>query len=400
MQDNYQDNLDLAKNLATHIRRCCTALVDGTVRIPRRRPAFWAARIDISARYWRYPIITPAIRKDCAALGIEIAGEIQQLSGVQQLSAFLKAVEEPITEIFSNVPATGVSISVPKKLNPDSYLEPRIGKMPAIFAPIQAQDLPGVSLFLHGSMADLQYTPFSDVDDLVVLRRAAWQDPASLMNTATLLAQVAREYQNVDPLQHHGHWVLTEFDLLLYDQSYMPLVVLDEAVRIAGEPQINSRIYHDNTGFIKNASNTIQSLNGKLAKATREGGLNAFELKGLVGEIAIMPAYLFQARGEMLSKPEAIGRADELYSPRALKALEWATLVREEFGPLVHNRRTRMIGTVAKLTCARRQHAENLFREYTVWVSNKHPLGLSAKAVEAIEAFTQESGLLVTELAG
>lgn len=400
MPSSYQDNLDLARNLATHIRRCCTALVDGTIKLPRYKPAFWAARIDNSAKHWRYPIVTPAIRKDCAALGIEIGDEIQRLSGVQQLSAFLKSVEEPITGILSDVPAMSTSISVAKALNPDGYLEPRVRRLPAIFAPIQAQDSPGVSLFLHGSMADLQYTPFSDVDDLVVLRRTAWQDPASLMNTATLLAQVGREYQNVDPLQHHGHWVLTEFDLLLYDQSYMPLVVLDEAVRIVGKPQINCRIDHDHAGFITNARNTIQSMNKALAKATREGGLNAFELKGLVGEIAIMPAYLFQARGEMLPKPQAIGRAGELYSPRALQALEWATMVREEFGPLLHNRRTRMIGTVANWTCTRRQHAENLFRKHAVWVSNKHPLGLNAKVVAAIEAFMQESGLSVTELAG
>jgi hypothetical protein len=189
---------------------------------------------------------------------------------------------------------------------------------------------------------------------------------------------------------------VTEF--LFYDQSYMPLTVLDEAVRVVGQPQVSARLDPDLSGFVRNAANTAKLMQGTLEKAAKCGGLNAFELKGLVGEIAIMPAYLFQAQGEMISKPEAIRRAGELYSPHALRALEWATLVREEFAPLVHNRRMRFLKTVARLACARRQHAEALFRRYAVWVSNEHSLGLNAGVMEAVETFIQESHSLIMGL--
>jgi hypothetical protein len=340
----------LAKKVIGHIRRCCVALADGTVKMPRRKSAFWAARVSGSARYWGYPVVTPAVREWCAALNIELDGGIRRWAGVDQFGAFLRAAEGPLMEVLSAAPSERCTVSVTADFDPGAYLAPLARELPAVFAPIQAQSLPGLSLFLHGSMADLQYTPFSDVDDLVVLRREAWQDVSSLMETATLLAQIARCYQDIDPLQHHGHWVVTEFDLLFYDQSYMPLTVLNEAVRVVGQPQVSARLDPDLSGFVRNAANTIKSMQGTLEKAAKCGGLNAFELKGLVGEVAIMPAYLFQAGGEMISKPEAIRRAGEFYSPKALRALEWATMVREEFAPLVHNGRMRFLRAVAKLT--------------------------------------------------
>jgi hypothetical protein len=175
--------------------------------------------------------------------------------------------------------------------------------------------------------------------------------------------------------------------------------VLKDAVRVTGEIETPFRALPERIGFMRNAENSVKTMQRILRKASSRGGLNAFDLKGLVGEIAIMPAYIYQANGIMLSKPEAIKRAAEIFSTRALEAIAWSTFVRENYGPLVDNFRTKVLQLVADLICPRRHQAEMLFRKYAGWVSNPHKLGLNIKVQTGIDTFIRESIALTTRLA-
>jgi len=388
------------KLLVTHIRQCFLSLFDGKTNRTGHKGKIdcWCAKFYNSSKYWHYPIVTTSILKHCLNIGIKVDEHIQELSGVHQLSAFLKVVEKPLGDILRRTIADDYLVSVWKQIKIASYKETIFEEIAKVVDIVNRKPLPGISLFLHGSIADRKYTAFSDVDDLVVIRREAWQNAEVLMHTATILARVAREYQNIDPLQHHGHWVITEFDLLLYDQSYMPLVIFKEALRVTGESQIKFRVCSNRGGFASNARATIKSMDLRLKKAQQQGGLNAFELKCLVGEIAILPAYIFQAQGKMFSKTEAISQANLLYTPLAQQAINWATKVRNQFAPLVENRRTAILKTLAKLTCARRHQAEKLYRRWSSWVHHQHPLGISSETMSVIKAFSKESSSLVTLL--
>jgi hypothetical protein len=385
--------------LVNHIKRCFTALVDGSARLPRRRLAYWMAGLSTSARFWDFPIITKPVLENCSTLGIELGQEVIDLNGVDQFCAFLKAVEQPLFERLLSSPADEANLTFSKMFEPDLYKGTRFSSLSHAFSNVSRHNLEGVSIFLHGSMADLKFTAFSDVDDLVVVHKQAWQDPLTLIKTATALAAIARSYQKIDPYQHHGHWVITEFNLLGYEESILPLVVLNGAVCVTEKTEIPLRLTPQRSGFIRNAGYSIKSMQRKLGKARSKDGINAFELKGLVGEIAIMPAYIFQANGLMLSKPQALQRAGEIFSQNALETLAWATFVRDNFGPLVDNRRTKTLQTIANLTCTRRCQAETLFRNRAVRVSGKYNLGLNSKVKKGIEDYLQESMTLMKRLA-
>jgi len=381
----------VARRLTDHIRRCCAALADGAGRARRKSIAFWLAQLDVSAKHWRYPVLRPEIRQACDVLGIHLGREVKENTGVAQLSAFLHAVTEPLAQILTDISGNFQNISVHSNFQPNQYQRTHARLLPEAFVPLQKKCPDGVTLFLHGSMADGTHTPFSDVDDLVILDRRAWQTPERLQRVGTLLARLARAYQDIDPFQHHGHWVLTEFDLMHLDQSYLPLVVLENAVRVIGNAEIQARVQENTEGFKRNAVNTLRSMERTLSNAQKQGGVNAFILKGLVGEIALIPAYLFQTQGEMMNKPEAIAQASDLFSQDALPALGWATRVRDEFGTFVEHPRTRLLQRIASLTCARRYQAEWLFRRYAPWVSNQHNLGLEPEIVTSIRVYMQES---------
>ena len=149
------------------------------------------------------------------------------------------------------------------------------------------------------------------------------------------------------------------------------------------------------SGFVKNAEMTINAIYARINSIENDKGLNAFNLKCLIGEIALLPAYMFQAKGNILSKSEAICRASELYTNDSIKALDWATRVRSNSSSLVHNQRMDLLGLIANWSCLQRHQAEKLYKNWSPWVSLSNCSILSFEELEAIKYFAKESKVLL-----
>ncbi len=343
------------------------------------------------SRYWDYPVLTPVVVEDCKQLGIYIDKKILRFYGTEQLHAFLKSVERPLTRLMERRSGVQKETLVGSAFDASLYTTHQVKQLSTLFLPLQKASLSGLSLYVHGSMADQSYNSFSDVDDLVVLRSEAWQDFDTFAEIGTRLTRIARLYQDVDPLQHHGHWLVTEFDLLSYDPSYIPPVALQDAKRVVGQDLLEFCVHNNPRGFSDNTSATIRSIRRSLKQASEQKGLNAFQLKGLVGEIAITPAYLCQLHGQMIPKPAAIKEAKQMYSPLGYRAVEWATMVRHKFDRCIDNLQMCALKKLARFCGQRRQQTERLFKKFATWVSNDHELGLNAEVRESITTFAQES---------
>ena len=378
-----------AKELSRQLRHSINRFLDGSSRTGFFKSKGKSFRVG---KKRQHPIISPTIVELCAELGMDSGlSSLGDLEETDSLCVFLQSIEEPLGKILLRDPSNHQSIHIEKDFRGDDFIGTRFEKLPEIFKPFHEPETSGLDIYLHGSMADLKFTAFSDVDDLIVLTREAWAHPTRLRRSLALLKTAARGFQDLDPYQHHGHWLITEFDLLAYDESIMPTVVLDHAKRIVGRDRLPINIISNRNGFIGHAENTIKSMRRTMAGITLKGGLNAFQLKGLVGEIAIMPAYLFQAGGEKITKPEAIGRSGELFSIAAMAALRWATFVRDHYVSLVENPRTRALQTYVNLFCKHRSQAEAIFRKYSVYVNKEHRLGVNDQACSAIDAFIRET---------
>jgi len=78
--------------------------------------------------------------------------------------------------------------------------------------------------YVHGSIATQDYIPYySDFDTVVIVKKAVLQDPAWLRDLKKRLTRSTVFLYLLDPLQHHGHFVLTEYDLASYNQILFPL---------------------------------------------------------------------------------------------------------------------------------------------------------------------------------
>lgn len=186
----------------------------------------------------------------------------------------------------------------------------------------------GISVYVHGSMATGDYTDFSDVDDLVIIHCSSWASYEQFQKVTRLLEKIARLFQCVDPLQHHGHWVFSDFDMTCLDQGTIPLVVLNKAIVAVGRPALEVKVRTSTWGFARVMWAIVQDVRRCVLSMIR-GHLNIYGLKNLISSISLLPALSFQMRGSMLDKKTAIARSDEILSQEACAAVRWTTRVRE-----------------------------------------------------------------------
>lgn len=207
---------------------------------------------------------------------------------------------------------------------------PASRELAAVFAGVERFN--GLGVYVHGSWADDTRTPFSDLDDLILVERERIRDPRACRELEEWLNLVDLRFARLDPLQHHGHWLRYDDQLTAYDESYLPLTVLADAIRIAGPERLSVRIDSLKTrvGLRRNLAQTLANLAALFAQYSA-GEINCYAMKGLVGSVLLLPAYGFQLRGERLGKREAIERAAELLPPAALELLNKCSRMRAEW---------------------------------------------------------------------
>lgn len=225
-------SIKYSQNIILSIRYIFQCLFNGYLPKPRYKLDYLISEFDNSYYFWRFSLVTEAIIENCYLLGIEVKPYFQKINNIYKFVDFLHFIKEPLEKILLTYKTDTHIVKINNIIEKQKYKFLDINGLIPIIDLIQNSTLKDISIFFHGSMADLKYTAFSDIDDLVIINQTTWCNADFLIQTAKLLSQIARKYQNIDPLQHHGHWVITDFDLLLYDQSYIPLVIFDEAVLI------------------------------------------------------------------------------------------------------------------------------------------------------------------------
>jgi len=79
-------------------------------------------------------------------------------------------------------------------------------------------------LVLFGSLATKDYVKgHSDLDTLFIISKETCMNPEKLLLLRKHIANIMKELYFIDPLQHHGPFMFTEFDLESFPEQYLPL---------------------------------------------------------------------------------------------------------------------------------------------------------------------------------
>lgn len=205
-----------------------------------------------------------------------------------------------------------------------------------------------VQVFLHGSWADDTSTPFSDIDDYIILDIKGLREKNIISKVFRILNKIDMEFCRIDPIQHHGHWICSKKELTNYDNSFMPLEILKESKIVIGESSIEGNINTElsKKGLKRNISNTCDNIK-RLSELYFSNKINAYQLKGLVGSFVLMPAFILQVNGENCSKPEAIMRANTIFSKTSISCIQWSTYNRNNWKYITEKKRYKLFSCLS-----------------------------------------------------
>ncbi|GGZ89304.1 nucleotidyltransferase domain-containing protein [Algibacter mikhailovii] len=189
-----------------------------------------------------------------------------------------------------------------------------------------------VSAYLHGSWADNTNNAFSDIDDFIIIHKDRFKSQKELRSVISILNKIDIKFCRIDPIQHHGHWIVCNNELDVYNNSFMPLYIMKEAKRIQGDEIIKANIDKEQTlkGLRENIIGTCKNIE-RLSEKYFLNNINAYELKCLVGSFVLVPAFIFQLKNEEIDKPGAIAKSHTLYSVDAFSCITWSTNCRENW---------------------------------------------------------------------
>ncbi len=183
----------------------------------------------------------------------------------------------------------------------------------------------GVRFFVHGSWSTLDATDYSDLDTLAVLPRELVCDATRLRGARRSIFPTWRVLRRFDPLQHHGHFVLTEIDLDGYPAPMFPAEIWMRATSLHGAQSMVIRT----ASAPELAQHRFRQLAQSFLRSEASRGLrNAYRLKSDLSVFMLLPCLWLQARGESVSKRESFRRFDEVAGPASRAAMNEASRAR------------------------------------------------------------------------
>jgi len=184
--------------------------------------------------------------------------------------------------------------------------------------------------YLHGSVSTLDYNAYSDLDTLMIVNRSTLEDWRNLHRLSLLSVRSTRFLYAFDPLQHHGHMVLSEHDLDYYCSSFLPPVLFDYSTSLLDS---GSRLQiHE-----RPSSFEARSRLWKMVQSFRQFYLahwvpsSAYQLKGLFSRFMLLPSLYLQVLGQNYYKGLSFGLAANHFSRSLWTAMDEVSDIRRNW---------------------------------------------------------------------
>jgi len=174
-----------------------------------------------------------------------------------------------------------------------------------------------IGAYVHGSFANDDYVEGSDLDLIYVLSDCVAQEYDKFLSLREALIETMPLFFMIDPLQHHGPYILTERMFHYYLESYLPIDVWKESKRIFGKPKLEFNVvkspYHDKLWFEKSR----EYYNGEIKLDS------VYDRKRFVSMATMIPAVTYPyVTGKYTTKAKAIEWFREKYPDSAVMLCE------------------------------------------------------------------------------
>ena len=185
--------------------------------------------------------------------------------------------------------------------------------------------------YLHGSFATNDYIKgWSDVDTLAVVSKETLNDAKALLKLRYKLYNMRRFFYRMEPLQHHGTIIITEYDINNYCQAYFPVQIFKYA---------KSFFPHDEEIIFKVRDYSVEAT-AKLfwfvnyfrkLNAEHRFNMGSYDSKILLHSVTLFPTLYLQASKIIVYKKFSFDIAKKYFKKSDWKVVDEASSIRSSW---------------------------------------------------------------------
>lgn len=189
------------------------------------------------------------------------------------------------------------------------------------------------TFIVHGSLSTLDYTKYSDVDTLIILKNEVFESIDNMRICRKRLSKAAIHLFEYDPLQHHKFFFVTEMDLMNYPKSYLPVELFEYSTLVYGDIKIEISIRES---LLENLYAVWSMAYGfRQTYLTKQFPNNLFSLKRYTSRLMLLPTlYLELFKDIYPYKKYSFDLAKKYFTEEEWRAIEIATMLRKEWNEI------------------------------------------------------------------
>ncbi len=155
--------------------------------------------------------------------------------------------------------------------------------------------------YVHGSIATKDYAKgFSDLDTLAIVSKSAIENPDLMLELRKKLCYSRSFFYRIDPLQHHGSIIISEYEMQNYCQPYFPVVIFNYSRSLLKDRQykFNARDSHN-----ESIAKMFWFVNYfRRLYIEKKYNLNSYDTKILLHSMTLFPSLYLQAKNRHVYK--------------------------------------------------------------------------------------------------
>lgn len=187
-----------------------------------------------------------------------------------------------------------------------------------------------VDVHVHGSLATLDYIKgWSDFDTLVILKKDTITDYTRILKLRNFM-YISRKYlYKMDPLQHHGHLIFTEYDFDYYCQTFFPIVLFKYSKSLLNCKSFKFKLRDCHSENIKKFNWFVDYF--KNIGKNEKYHMNSYDLKFFLHAITLFPTMYLQAKGLHVYKKFSFDIAKRDFSKKEWDVIDYASSLRKSW---------------------------------------------------------------------
>jgi len=187
-----------------------------------------------------------------------------------------------------------------------------------------------IDIHVHGSLATLDYVKgWSDFDTLVIIKKETIEDSSKLLKLRGILYKSRKFLYRMDPLQHHGHLIFTEYDFDYYCQTFFPIALFKYSKSLLNCKKFEFKLRNCRNDNIKKFRWFADYF--KKIASSEDCRMSSYDLKFFLHAVTLFPAMYLQAKGLHVYKKFSFDIAKKGFSKKEWNAVDYVSSLRKNW---------------------------------------------------------------------